>query len=221
MTIKKLIKLDFYLMKPLAGILVGFLIIPIMLGFIADVGVSIMITLTFVVFMLNIVFATAEKSNFAKLYSVLPIKRSQSILSRYLFSLIVLFLASLISLIIFICISYVIHKTIIWTNGVMYLSAAVVVAIFFISIQYPFYFKFEYSKAAIMAILPYLICFAIGAPLMQHLMKNASFFASINKIITYFQANPAILSIGALLISVILILISYSISLLIQKKDIN
>lgn len=79
-------------MKPLAGILVGFLIIPIMLGFIADVGVSIMSTLTFVVFMLNIVFATAEKSNFTKLYSILPIKRSQSILSRYLFSLIVLFL---------------------------------------------------------------------------------------------------------------------------------
>ena len=74
--IKHLIRLDFYAMKPLRKFIFSFIFIPIILGVVVDPGMSIMVTLTFMVFMLNIVFAITERSNFNKLYGVLPIKKS-------------------------------------------------------------------------------------------------------------------------------------------------
>ena len=102
MTLKNLIKLDFYAMKPLAKLMICFLIIPIILGIIVNLGVSIMVTLTFVVFMLNMIFSISEKSHFHKLYGVLPIKKSTSVLSRYLFSLIIVALTAIVSFILYI-----------------------------------------------------------------------------------------------------------------------
>ena len=48
--IKHLIKLDFYAMKPLKKVILPFLLVPIVLGVVADLGMSIMVTLTFMVF---------------------------------------------------------------------------------------------------------------------------------------------------------------------------
>ena len=103
--IKHLIKLDFYAMKPLKKVILPFLLVPIVLGIVADLGMSIMVTLTFMVFMLNIVFAITEKSNFHKLYGTLPVKQSASILSRYLFSLIAIGITAILSFVIFIILS--------------------------------------------------------------------------------------------------------------------
>ncbi|WP_067843482.1 ABC-2 transporter permease, partial [Amphibacillus sediminis] len=185
-TIKNLIKLDFYAMKPLAKTMVAFLIIPIILGLVADQGMSIMVTLTFMVFMLNSVFSITEQSNFNKLYGVLPIKKSLNIISRYLFSLLVLICTAALSFLIFMALSIISNGSINWTNGIIYLTVSIVIALFFISIQYPIYFKFEFSKANLMAILPYIVFFAIGAPLIQYLMKNVTFYTNVMKVINYF-----------------------------------
>ncbi|EGO8450777.1 ABC-2 transporter permease, partial [Enterococcus faecalis] len=65
---KQLINLDFYAMKPLSKFMFPFLLVPIILGIVADLGTSIMVTLTFVAFMLNVLFSITERSNFNKLY---------------------------------------------------------------------------------------------------------------------------------------------------------
>ncbi|HDT8108040.1 TPA: ABC-2 transporter permease, partial [Enterococcus faecalis] len=69
---KQLINLDFYAMKPLSKFMFPFLLVPIILGIVADLGTSIMVTLTFVAFMLNVLFSITERSNFNKLYGTLP-----------------------------------------------------------------------------------------------------------------------------------------------------
>lgn len=216
---KQLIKLDFYAMKPLAKFMLPFLIVPIILGIVANLGTSIMITLTFVAFMLNVVFAISEKSNFKKLYGVLPIKKSANILSRYLFSLIVIALTAMVSFIIFIVLSVISTGNIDWINGIEFLALSMFIALFFISIQYPFYFKFEYSKASIMAILPYIACFAVGAPLMNYLMKNNDVFTRVMKIVNYFHSNTVILVFITFGISALLVGGSYLLSKKIQKKE--
>lgn len=220
MTLKNLIRLDFYAMKPLAKTMLCFLIVPIILGVVTQPGISIMITLTFVVFMLNMVFAIAEKSNFSKLYGVLPIRSSQPILSRYLFSLIIVSCTAVFAFLIYLILSITLDGSINWISGISFLTISIMISLFFISVQYPFYFKFEYSKATIMSILPYLICFAIGAPLLQYLMGNPDFYAFSMKVILYFQSNVLILVLLGTAISLLMIFISYSISLHIQKKDI-
>lgn len=219
MTLKNLIKLDFYAMKPLAKLMICFLIIPIILGIIVNLGVSIMVTLTFVVFMLNMIFSISEKSHFHKLYGVLPIKKSTSVLSRYLFSLIIVALTAIVSFILYIILSLILNGKMNWIHGISFLTISIVIALFFISIQYPFYFKFEYSKATIMSILPYIICFAIGAPLFQYLMQNNHFATQVMKLISYFQSHVSVLVILGIVISVVMVSTSYLLSLKIQKKE--
>lgn len=219
MNVIHLIKLDLYAMKPLAKSMLCFLFIPIILGLVTNLGTSIMVTLTFVVFILNMIFAITEKSHFDKLYGILPIKRSMNIISRYLFSLLVLSLAAIVSFLIFILLSLFQNGVVDWISGFAFLTVSIVISLFFVSIQYPFYFHFEYSKATIMSILPYVLCFAIGAPLIQYLMKDIAFYLFVMDIIVYFQSNIIILIILGFTLSVVMILSSCLLSLKIQKRE--
>ena len=217
--IRHLIMLDFYAMKPLTKFMFPFLLVPIILGVVADLGMSIMVTLTFIVFMLNVVFLITERSNFNKLYGILPIKKSANVLSRYLFSLIVIFTTAIISFVLFIILSVITKGTVNLEYGIQFLAISVFVAILFISIQYPFYFKLEYTKASIMSILPYIVCFAIGIPLINYLMGNQEFYQKIIRIIRYFQSNITIFVLCVLGLSFLFIVASYLLSKKIQKKE--
>lgn len=216
---KNLIKLDFYAMKPLAKTMMLFLIIPIIIGLVSDVSISIMITLTFVVFMLNMIFAITEKSNFHKLYGILPIKKNTTIYSRYLFSLIIIGFAAIIAFLIFIILSILLYKHVNWINGFAMLMISIVISLFFISIQYPFYFKFDYSKATLMSILPYILCFAIGSPLLQYLMKNIQFYTIVMETIQYFLSNIVVLMALGISLCVFMLGISCLSSIKLQKKE--
>lgn len=216
---KQLINLDFYAMKPLSKFMFPFLLVPIILGIVADLGTSIMVTLTFVAFMLNVLFSITERSNFNKLYGTLPIKKSAHILSRYLFSLIIIGITAIVSFIIFTVLSILIKGNVNWLYGIQYLSLSIFIAIFFISIQYPFYYKFDYTKASVMAILPYIACFAIGIPLINQLMKNLVFYENVMEVMSYFQSNTVVLILMVLTLSLVLIMSSYLLSKKIQKKE--
>ena len=220
MAIKNLIKLDFYAMKPLVRIMIIFLIIPIILGIVADLGASILVTLTFSAFMLNVIFSITEKSNFYKLYGILPVRMTQCIISRYLFSSIVVVFAGILSFANYIILSLALNGIIDWKRGGEFLALSMLIAFLFISIQYPFYFRFEYSKAMIMSILPYVLCFAIGVPLTQYLMKNDSFRIIIMGIIKYFSDNILVMLVSGITISMLVMTISCIISIKIRKKEI-
>ena len=217
--IKHLIRLDFYAMKPLRKFIFSFIFIPIILGVVVDPGMSIMVTLTFMVFMLNIVFAITERSNFNKLYGVLPIKKSTNILSRYLFSLIAIGVTAIISFILFLILSVITKEGVDWIYGIQFLAISILFAILFISVQYPFYFKLDYAKASIMAILPYIVCFAIGIPLVNYLMNNQVFYRYIMSMVVYFRSNVLAFILIVLAISFLSVTFSYLLSRKIQKRE--
>lgn len=219
MIIRKLILLDFYTIKPLVKVMLTFLLIPLILGIVADPGTSIMVTMTFIVFMLNVVFSVAEKSNFDKLYATLPIKRSYSILSRYLFSMIMIGMTAAISLVIYLLLSYFQHGSIQLSSGICYLILSSMIAVFFISIQYPFYFKFDYSKANMMAILPYILVFAIGSPIVSYLMKQAAFYQNVIQLINYVQTHVLLFVLLGICTSLMMISCSYLLSRNIYKRE--
>lgn len=218
-TIKKLIKLDFYAMKSLFKIMLAFLIIPAILGIVVNKATSIMIILTFLVFMLNSLFAITEKSNFNKLYGTLPIKKNAGIISRYIFSILIIMGGAMVACLLFIALSLFAGEPINWLTAIESLTVSMVLALFFISIQYPFYYHFEYTKATVMSILPYIVCFAIGAPLIQFMMKDITFYTILTDIITYAHNHTAILVLSGLAVSVLLITSSCILSIKIQKKE--
>lgn len=218
MNIKNLIKLDFYTMKPLLKLAIIVLLIPIMIGIVTYPGEVILTTLTFITFLLSILFSLGEKSNFDKLYGILPIKRKNIILSRYLFSLIIIGIFSIISFILFALVSFISNGNIDWFSGTVYLIISLLVVSFFISIQYPFFFKLEYSKAAFMTIAPYIVFFAIGAPLTNNLMKHKAFRADVMSMLSFFEARHILLIFLGLLIVSTFIFISYFISKTISRE---
>ncbi|EGO8029625.1 ABC-2 transporter permease, partial [Enterococcus faecalis] len=124
-----------------------------------------------------------------------------------------------VSFIIFTVLSILIKGNINWLYGIQYLSLSIFIAIFFISIQYPFYYKFDYMKGSVMAILPYIACFAIGIPLINQLMKNLVFYENVMEVISYFQSNTVVLILMVLTLSLVLIMSSYLLSKKIQKKE--
>jgi hypothetical protein len=93
------------------------------------------------------------------------------------------------------------------------------IAILFISVQYPFYFKLDYAKASIMAILPYIVCFAIGIPLVNYLMNNQVFYRYIMSMVVYFRSNVLAFILIVLAISFLSVTFSYLLSRKIQKRE--
>ncbi|MCJ0592426.1 ABC-2 transporter permease, partial [Enterococcus cecorum] len=74
-------------------------------------------------------------------------------------------------------------------------------------------------KGSVMAILPYIACFAIGIPLINQLMKNLVFYENVMEVISYFQSNTVVLILMVLTLSLVLIMSSYLLSKKIQKKE--
>ena len=215
--ITQLIKLDAYTMKPLWKMAVGFLVVPLIVGIFANPFNSIMIMMTFVAFLLNIVFSIGEKSHFDKLYGTLPIQRRQIVIGRYLFALLVLCGFAICSYGIFLLLG-LIHGEIQLLEGFAFLCISTLIAVFFISVQFPVYFRFDYSKAAFMSVIPYLICFAIGAPVFSKLMENKAFNTSVMKLVMYFNEHLVFLIILTFLGMLILICISYLLSSYMMHK---
>ena len=99
------------------------------------------------------------------------------------------------------------------------ISTQLLIAILFISVQYPFYFKLDYAKASIMAILPYIVCFAIGIPLVNYLMNNQVFYHYIMSMVVYFRSNVLAFILIVLAISFLSVTFSYLLSRKIQKRE--
>lgn len=216
--ITQAMKLDAYTMKPLWKMALGFLIVPMILGVVTDPLISIMVTMTFVAFLLNIVFSIGENSNFDKLYGILPIQQRQIVIGRYLFSALVLTLFAIASYLIYVVLAMS-QGSVNYAAGFAFLCVSMMIACFFISIQFPIYFKMEYSKAAFMSVVPYIVCFAIGSPLISQLMKDPVIFTRVMEIVEFFQQRLFLLALCGIGGSIGMLLLSYQIAKhVVQKK---
>lgn len=217
-SIYRLLTLDYYVLKALFGFVAGAILVAIVIGCVTQPSMLIMVILTFTAFLLSVLFSVAEKSNFNKLYGTLPIKKSEIIIGRYLFATLIICILSILAFALFCIISIVMKSSIDWFNGVAYWSGAFLITTLFISIQFPIYFKFEYSKAIFISILPYILFFAIGFPVLGQLMKQSSFSDMVMNIITYLQSRIYLMILLGLGVGLILLTLSCLISFILTKK---
>jgi hypothetical protein len=217
-SIGKLLILDYYVLKVLFRFIAIALAAATVIGCVTQPAMLIVVILTFSAFILSVLFSVAETSNFNKLYGTLPINKKEVIIGRYAFSLLVVSILSIIAVALYSLSSLLLKAEIEWTNGALYWGGAFIIAALFISIQYPFYFKFDYSKAMIMSILPFILLFMIGFPVLGRLMKDAGFTNAITKIITHFESHVILLILCVISIGLILLTLSCLISILLTKK---
>ena len=216
-SIYKLLVLDYYVLKALLGFVAAAIIVAIVVGCVTQPSMLIMVILTFTAYLLSVLFAIEEKSNFNKLYGTLPIIKREIIIGRYLFATLTIFLMSIIAFILFCISSIMLKANIEWFNGAAYWVGAFIITTFFISIQFPIYFKFEYSKAMFMSIIPYILFFAVGFPILGRLMKQNEFVDVVMSIITYFQSRLYVMVLLGLGAGLILLALSCLISLKVKK----
>lgn len=217
-SIYKLLILDYYVLKALFGFVAVAILVATVIGSVTQPSMLIMVILTFTAFLLSVLFSVAEKSNFNKLYGSLPIKKREIVIGRYLFATLTIFILSIIAFALFCIASIVMKASIDWFNGVAYWSGAFLITTLFISIQFPVYFKFEYSKAMFISILPYILFFAVGFPVIGQLMKQSAFSNAVMNIIAYFQSRLYVMILLGLGVGLILLTLSCLISLTLTKK---
>lgn len=166
---------------------------------------------------IGLFFSIYEKNNLSKLYGILPIKRSDIVVSQYVYDLIVGVANGLVATIL----AYVVSLLV--GTPVAYLSFAAPASFLyfclFVGILLPLYFRYPYSKIYIVSNLPIYLLTVFGALIIRTLARrNPDLLASLLSKIQYFTAHPAmawLLGIGG---GLALLLISGSLSHRIYRK---
>jgi hypothetical protein len=158
-------------------------------------------------------FAIGEKNNADALYIILSIKRDSVVFGRYLFSVMFNLFAGLTAYI-FIFAAFLINK-----QTFNFKEILIIMLVFFIvytviqAIQLPIFFKFGYAKAKLLVYLPFA-----GIPAIVFIFGN---FIIIEKIYSFYEwvlANQAVTAAIAGVIWLIVMAVSYYISLSCYNK---
>jgi len=218
-TILHFVKLDYYAIKPFS---ISIFLAALVAGIIGIVSsqpaMAIMVLLTFSAFFMSICFAICEKSNLNKLYGILPIKRYQIVIGRYLFSLLLAVVSSAVAAILTLLVSLFFGIGVTAIAYSQFLSGSFFIFCLFIAIQFPFYFKFDYTKVAAVAVLPFVLVFAIGSPLLASLLKNPDFAKAFTKICNIFSTNMSIVWLTGIFAGLVLLGLSCLLSCMLYKN---
>ena len=169
----------------------------------------------------NYTIFCSENTEFHKLFShgIRKLKyKKEMIIGRYLFSLLVALVISIIALILFSISSLVIEAQVDWFTGMLQWAGSFIIATFIISVQFPTYVKLDFTKAMVMSILPFVLIFAIGSPIVVRLMGNDEFSNTVTQVMTYFKTRISVLVPLGLSIGILLLSLSCLISILLSKK---
>jgi len=208
-------KLDFYAAKSALGMTAILLLIGIMIGALAHGAIYTMIfTMVFSVTSSGSIFSIHEKSHSDKLYGILPLKKSEMIMGRYLYALIIGAVYVVIAAILGLIMSRVTGDNLDALNYWATLALAFIYFGFAVGVSYPIYLKFSFAKAYVFTMLPMYVI----AVLMLVLSKKTNFISDLGHVIQFFTANLVLVPIFGILIGLILLAVSALIANLIYTR---
>ncbi|MCL2164526.1 MAG: ABC-2 transporter permease [Oscillospiraceae bacterium] len=214
------VRLDFITVKPYLTlknliIFVGAAVFMILTNYGASSSIGILMVLA--ALYASYPFALGEKSNIDVLYATLSIKRKIVVLGRYLFALTLDISSGLFAYIISFVLLTALQRNF---NSIETLVTVFVLFLLFSiiqAIQLPIYFKLGYMKAKLLAYLPF---FAL--PLVIMLFSNFSkdFFAIewVVGLLEWFAANLAVTALVGVVVWLVIMALSYRVSLSFYSK---
>jgi len=211
-------KLDFYAGKNMLRLTAVLAIIAVIVGIVAHgPEYAMFFTMIFGVTSCGSVFQVHEKNNSDKLYGILPLKKSEMILGRYLYGLIIglayIVFAGILGFVLWKIMGSGANLTTLgyWATlgvGFVYFGFAMGVA-------FPIYFKFSFSKAYVFTMLPMYIIAVLFLILTR---KNSNFTSDLSQMIKFFTNHMALAPIFGLLGGLILLVISLLIANVIYTR---
>lgn len=211
-------KLDFFASKSALRMTAILLFIGVVIGALSKGPIYTMIfTMVFSVTSCGSIFSIHEKSHSDKLYGILPLKKSEMILGRYLYALIIGAVYTVIAGILGVVMSWIMSVSLDSFTFWATLMAAFIYFSFAVGVAYPIYLRFSFAKAYIFTMLPMYVI----AVLILVLSKKTDFISNLGQVMKFFNDNQVLIPIFGILIGLILLVISALIAnLLYSKKEI-
>lgn len=213
MDIKKQIKLDIISIKPYFTLknLIIFSGIAIFYMFITK-SPNILLTMSMFIAMLfsSYPFLVGDNSGIDGIYRLFAIDSKNVVLARYVLALIIYLFSSILGFIYYLVAakvrSYPIDIDILISFGVNFLIFALI-----ISLQFPIYFKYGYTKAKTWVILPILIIGILGGVI-------GYFVKDIDYVINFLHQNKNLITILTIILVILIIVISIKLAIKFYKK---
>lgn len=208
-------KLDFFAGKSALRMTAILLLIGIVIGTVAHGPIYTMIfTMVFSVTSCGAIFSIHEKSRSDKLYGILPLKKSEMIMGRYLYALIIGAAYTVIAGILGFVMSRIMNVSLDSSTFWITLMLAFIYFSFAVGVAYPIYLKFSFAKAYIFTMLPMYVI----AVLILLLTKKTNFISDLSQVVRFFTDKQALIPIFGILIGLILLTISALVANLIYTR---
>ncbi|MCL2884021.1 MAG: ABC-2 transporter permease [Oscillospiraceae bacterium] len=211
-------KLDFHAGKSMIMLTAALAVIAIIVGLVAHgPEYAMFFTMIFGVTSCGSVFSIHEKNHSDKLYGILPLKKSEMIVGRYLYGLIIgvvyIVFAAVLGFVLWKIMGDSANLTALgyWAT----LGAGFVYFGFAMGVAFPIYFKFSFSKAYVFTMLPMYIIAVLFLILTR---KNSNFTSDLGQFVKFFTDHMALAPIFGVLGGLILLAVSLLIANLIYTR---
>ena len=159
------------------------------------------------------VFLVSERNNLGRLYGILPLRKSELVLGRYLYAL-VFGLANVIAASLLTCvISLVTGHDVAFLDLSAYMCASFLYFCLFTAIVFPVYFRFGFSKNYLLTNVPLYVLYAVGFGLVR---KGK--LPDLNNVTRYFTMRPEMLWLCGVGGGLALLAVSYGLSGLTYRR---
>jgi hypothetical protein len=194
------IKLDYYIVRSTSLRILVFVIgIATLAGVISSNPPLIIFIISMTSgFFMGGVFAVVEKNNLDKLYGILPVEKQQIVIGRYAFTLIIGILSQVLAAVLAFFVSFILGLKFsclaftAWACGSFFLFCLLA------SIQFPIYFRYDFSKVSAIANMPIIILFISCSALIR---KRPELFSQTVNCFTHRQYTIWLIGIvGGLLL---------------------
>ncbi len=160
------------------------------------------------------VFQINEKNNLDKLYGVLPLKKLERVLARYLYALILGICCTAIMAIAAMILYRALNITMETLPFLAVLGFSFAYYCFAVGISYPIFTRFSFSKVYIFTMAPMFILFF----LLILLSKQPGFLTDMSKAVQFFSAHQYLLILCCVGVGLVFLAISLSISYSLSRK---
>lgn len=163
---------------------------------------------------IGLFFSIYEKNDLNKMYGILPIGKSDVVIGRFLYALIFGVFNEIVSGVLAYIMSLIFNIEFDRLTYITVLSFSFLYYSLFVSIMFPVFFKFTYSKVYIFTNLPMYLLGVFGLII----LRKTNFLTNIRQSIGYFTSHQELIWIIGIGTGLILLCISCSLSYLIYKK---
>lgn len=208
-------KLDFFASMSMLRLISLLVLVGIIIG-VAAHGPDYMMLfiMVFGVTSAGSIFSIHERNHSEKLYGILPLKKSEMILGRYLYALIIGAAYIIVSGVLGEVLNLILNAGM---DAVTYWATLALAFAYFgfaTGVAYPIYFKFTFAKAYIFTMIP---MYAIAVAFLI-ITRKTDFASNLGSIIQFFTDNVYLLPIIGLAAGLILLIVSAVISNLIYTR---